>query len=109
MIHKNKYNIEISTNLLLNYYDSLISNFYKILPISEESTNDQYKKYISNFIMEVCGGYYLFDESAYFLKLLNNLEYLLQIDNIEHKQIKSSVFNCINIIKKVKEEINNGI
>jgi hypothetical protein len=96
MIYKNKYNIEMSKELLLSYYDSLIGSFYKILPISEQETNEQYKKYISNFIMEICGGYYLFDENAYFLKLLNNLEYLLQIDNIEHKKIKSSVFKISN-------------
>jgi hypothetical protein len=108
-IIKNKYGIELSKSLLCRYYDDLIGNFYKILPIFEQSTHEQYKKYVGNFIHEICGGYYLFDENTYFLKLLTNLESMLSIKETEHDDLKSLVFGCINILNKLKGEVLNGV
>ncbi len=112
---KNKYDLEISEELLDKYYDNLIGDFYKILPIFEgrdiknkevvytkEEAYLQFQKYISNFIVEICGGYYLFNDSMYFLKLLNILEGMYVISQEDHCKLKSLVFNCISICKKLK-------
>jgi hypothetical protein len=121
-IIKNKYGIELSKNLLCRYYDDLIGNFYKILNIyegrdfqtkkiiySSEIAYVQYKKYVGNFIHEICGGYYLFDENTYFLKLLTSLESMLSIKETEHDNLKSLVFGCINTLNKLKGEVLNGV
>ena len=115
----NKYKIPISNKLLINYYNNLIKDFFKILPIFEgrdartklviyspEESYIQYNKYISNFILEIKGAYILFNDNPYFLKLLNILEGMLNSKIIEHAEIKSLVFHCIDIIKKLIEEVS---
>lgn len=116
----NKYKIEMSKELLLDYYDSLINDCFKLLPLYEGidfstkrviyspvEAHKQYKKYLSSFITEVFGSYYMF-ENIYLLKLTNNLEGMLNIEISEHDKIKQLVFKCISIINKLKEEIKDG-
>ena len=114
---KNKYDLEISEETLNKYFDNLIGDFYKILPIyegrdmktkqviySKEEAHEQFVKYVKNFIVEICGGYYLFDDNMYFLKLLNILEGMCELSQDEHCKLKSLVFNCISVCKKIKGE-----
>lgn len=111
-----KYDISITKDLWVKYCDILIGQFYKIIPIYEgvdfkskkilynvEEAYEQYKKYIDNFIIEMQGGYYLFSKNEYFFKLLSYIESMSQLKINEHKKLKSIVFSCINIIKKMKE------
>ena len=121
MYYKNKYNIEMPNELVVKYYDNLIKDFYKCLPIFEgcnfrnkeiihspEEAYKQYLKYVENFISEINGGYSLFDENVNFLRLLISLESMLLIEMNEHDKLESLVFKCINICNKLKEEIGDG-
>ena len=118
MVFKNKYGMELSQEIFELYYDNLIGGFYKILPLFEgldvkskevihdkDKAYDQFQKYITNFIVEICGGYYMFENNVKFLKLVNILEGMQHIEYDEHKKLKSSVFNCISICNKLKEGV----
>lgn len=119
---KNKYGLEISKSLLCRYYDDLIDAYFKSLNIFEgrdfktkqiiynsDVAYANYRKYVGNFIHEICGGYYLFEENTCFLKLLTSVESMLLIEEDEHSELKSIVFSCINTLKKMKEDVLNGI
>lgn len=96
-----KYNLRITNHDLNNYYNNLINGFYKMLPIFEESENEVFKKYVANFMVELTGCYNVF-ENIEFLKLINISEGILNSE-CNHKQIKSLVFSCINIINKLRD------
>jgi hypothetical protein len=113
----NKYGIELSPKLLSQYFNKLIGDHYKILPLIEgrnfktkeivhtpEQAYKMFKEYLNNYVYEICGGYALFDNSEYFLTLLNNLEGMKKIQINEHAQLKSLVMKSINICKKLKQE-----
>lgn len=112
--------IELSKELLVNYYDSLIGDCYKLLPLyegldikskqivySRDEAYQQYKKYLISFLNEIYGSYYMLD-SIYLLKLLANLEGMLTIELNEHDKLKSLVFKCINLISKLKKEVEGN-
>ena len=109
--------IEVSKELLIDYYNSLIGDCYKILPLyegldiltkkviySREEAYQQYKKYLVGFLNEIYGSYYMLD-SIYLLKLFANLEGMLTIGLDEHDKLKSLVFKCIGIVNKLKEGV----
>lgn len=109
--------IELSKELLIDYYDSLIGDSFKLLPIyegrdiktnqiiyNENEAYDNYRKYLINFLNEIYGSYYMLD-SVLLLKLLANLEGMLTIGLKEHSKLKSLVFKCIGIVNRLKEGI----
>jgi len=113
-IIKNKHDIIISSAMLNKYFKRIKNGFFKIIPIAEgkeygtgtiiktqKEANEEYHSYVDNFIIEICGGYYLFNENEYFLSLLTNLEGLSKIDNNELSKIKTITFHCITTCKKM--------
>ena len=97
---------------LFEYYDSLISRFFKILPIfegrdvftknkiySDDVAIENYRKYIENFIIEIYGTTKMIDNNL-LIRLLSILNGMLELN--EHKTVKTCVFNCIDICKKLK-------
>jgi hypothetical protein len=76
----------------------------KTIVYSEEEAYKQFQKYIENFTVELCGGFYLFNNDIQFLKLLNILEGLYKVNINEHEKVKKLVFHCISICKKNKIE-----
>jgi hypothetical protein len=109
--------IEVSKELLFDYYSSLVNECFKLLPVfegrdlktnkiihSKEVAYLQYKKYLVSFLNEIYGSYYMLD-SIYLLRLLANLEGMLGIQLNEHDKLKSLVFKCIGIVNKLKEEM----
>ena len=116
-----KYGVKISDDSLIKYYHGLIKDFFKILPIfegrdvktksviySQEESYNQYKKYIHNFTIEICGAYHIFHEELYFLKLLNILEGMSNSKINDHAHLKSLVFHCIDITKKMIAELEKN-
>jgi len=110
----NKHNIEILKETRIKYYHNLIKDFFKILPIYEgrdvrtklivytaEESYNQYKKYIYNFTVEICGAYNNFHEDLCFLKLSNILEGMSNLNIDNHANLRSLVFHCIDICKKM--------
>ena len=97
--------IEISNEELNKYYDKLINKIFAILGVYEdcekESNFDNYTIYIDRVLTELIGGYYLMDSEA-FLSLYNILLGIKSSNDNNHKKIKSIVFHCISVVKKMK-------
>jgi len=105
----------IPETTLNEYYDSLIGRFFKILPIfegrdiftkkkiySDDVAMENYKKYIEGFIIEIYGTTKMIDNKL-LIRLLSILNGMYDLS--EHEKIKTSVFACIDICKKLKEGV----
>jgi len=111
----NKYGVDISQKKMDDYNEELIGNCFKLLGIYEgrdprtkeiiyptEIAYEHYSKYLENLCIELWGAYLIFHESEHFLKLANTLEGMQKIKIDEHAKLKSLVFNCISLCKKLK-------
>lgn len=113
----NKYNIEIPIGIVQSYFHRLINRYFAILALYEgrsfdtkqviytaEEAYSMYLEYVKNFTTELCGISFLFEDNEYFLVLLAALEYLQIVKIDQHKLVKTKVFECINICKKLEME-----
>lgn len=107
---KTKYG-EIKDYVAWFYIDNITGLIYKILPIFEEKSFNQYKIYVNDLINELISYDYIMD-SKYFLKLILNLEALKnpKPNNNEtmHQYIKRKVFECRNLAEKIVCDIKEG-
>lgn len=97
--------IEIPDAVVTKYLNSLIGQFYKILPI-KESGEPSLAKYMDSLQREMMGCRELitaleYDES--FLGLLSILEYLINND-CDTRVVKSEVFKAIGMCKKLQQK-----
>jgi hypothetical protein len=96
----------IPVELFSNYLEYLISQVYKILPMSEQ--NDRtIIPHLMSLQVEIIGNIELMKEIKYdgnFQKVLANIEYLIHNNNLAIYQIRKIVLNTTNIIKKIKEK-----
>lgn len=99
--------IEISSEMLNKYFDTLINKIFAILGVYEdcEEINDfsSYDIYLDRVLTELTGGYYMigFDN---FVSLSNILTGIKYSETINHRKVKSLVFHCISMVKKMKVE-----
>ena len=86
----------------LNYLNFLINRVYKILPISEDEPVTL-KSYLDSLVLELLGSKDLIlklKKDASFLSLISTLQSLSE-NQYSHNVIRSEVFKCIDIIKKL--------
>lgn len=86
----------------LNYLNFLINRVYKILPISEDEPVTL-KSYLDSLVLELLGSKDLIlklKKDASFLSLIATLQSLSE-NQYSHNVIRSEVFKCIDIIKKL--------
>jgi hypothetical protein len=86
----------------LNYLNFLIGRVYKILPISEDEPVTL-KSYLDSLVLELLGSKDLIlklKKDASFLSLIATLQSLSE-NQYSHNVIRSEVFKCIDIIKKL--------
>jgi len=86
----------------LNYLNFLINRVYKILPISEDEPLTL-KSYLDSLVLELLGSKDLIlklKKDASFLSLIATLQSLSE-NQYSHNVIRSEVFKCIDIIKKL--------
>lgn len=99
--------IEVSGKTLNKYLDTLINKVFAILGVYEdcEEINDfyTYDTYLDRVITELTGGYYVIGFNN-FVSLVNILTGIKYSEELSHKRVKSLVFHCISIIKKMKVE-----
>ena len=97
--------IEISGEVLNKYLDTLINKLFAILGVYEDCDKikdfSNYNIYLDRVITELVGGYYVIGESN-FISLSNILTGIKYYENINHKKVKSLIFHCISIVKKMK-------
>ena len=88
-----------------NYYGFLIGRVFKILPM-KEANNLDLGKYLESLQREVIGNMSLVNDlkyDGYFIALLNKIQFLIsqEYDNVV---CKTTVFECIDLVKKVQKE-----
>lgn len=84
------------------YINHLVDRIYKILPLSEENKNKIPKIYVKRLIDDVISANELFNGTL--INLIIKLNILL-IKESTHFEIKSIVFECINLCKKIIHEL----
>jgi hypothetical protein len=104
--------------LLLQYYDGLIDSIFKLIPLangeryksreiiySPEEAYRNYKSYIENLIIEVCGNSIFFC-SVNSIKLISILRGMAnEITLASLNKVKNLTRNCIDVCKKIIIEI----
>lgn len=98
-------NIDLPKNLVQKYLQSLIGQFYKILPI-KESGEPSLGKYMDGLQREMIGCQSLIialDYDELYLSLLSILQYLIEHD-CEVQTVRCEVFKAINICKKLQKK-----
>jgi hypothetical protein len=105
-------------DLIVRYYKGLVNSIYKILPIYENkdyktkqvlNQNDGFKNfqiYLGNLLVEIYGNSQLFFCSENSIKLISIIRGMIQEIHInEHQRVKRLIMDCINICKKIINEI----
>lgn len=93
----------VSDNVKSVGLDQYINKFFKILPMFEEKC-PTLKQYIHSLNREMVGFTHLkLEQSNHqdFLSLIATLE-SLSVKDISVEEVKSDVFKCISILKKIK-------
>lgn len=94
------------------YFDSLINNVFKILPLYEEG-NDGVESYIDSLIFQLEGldSVIKIDDSDKYLKLLTILasvkKEILKSDS-KHSVVRRELFNCISVIRSLMGKLGEG-
>ena len=88
-----------------SYLDNMVNRVFALLGIYEDSqySNDfnGYKIYLDRLITEINGLHSILKIES-FMSILGILQGMSEIDNIDHKKVKSLTFYCISVIKKAK-------
>ncbi len=102
---KNIYGGNISYEELINYFNSLIGDLYKLMPLKENKYNG-YEIYLHRLLCQICGGENLIISNNYIIKIIFNLEGLKRINDI--KLHNSIVKENISLCKKIIENLKKG-
>lgn len=104
----------ITSELLRNYFKSLVNQFFKILPMRENG-EDSLQTYTKSLQVELLGCQELLGSiknDASYLTLLSILQYLIDNTDCSVREVKREVFKCISICNKLKakcvEEVLQG-
>jgi len=93
---KTKYNSMVDFEL---YKEHTVKNIFKVLPLREEKK--EWEKYLQGLLIELSGFDSLIDE-VYFTALLAKLEGLFLIDKNEMPLFRKTVFDSIDLLKKIE-------
>ena len=96
----------ITSELLRNYFKSLVNQFFKILPM-RENEEVSLQTYMQSLQVELLGCQELIGEyrnDASYLTLLSILQYLIDNPGCSVREVKREVFKCISICNKLKAQ-----
>lgn len=105
MIFNTSINEKIDGKLLSNYFDRLVNQFFKLLPIREEEA-DTFATYSRSLQMEIigCKKFIIFlNNDATILTLISILEYFASTPDVSVKEVKREVFKAIGLCQKLKK------
>lgn len=118
--YKNNYEIIISKTVMIEYHNRLIGAIFKSLTlfegkdyitkkinVSSKEALEQFQDYTNNLIFEVSGCKHLFYQNKEFISLLANMVELHRKET--HKEVKSLVFTCIDIVERMKGVLENEL
>jgi hypothetical protein len=87
------------------YCDRLVGRVYKLLCIREEDAQNA-KKYLESFLVELKGASKYFGNNSYFASLIFSLEGIRDVT--DYNLYKRKIFECINIVNKIKKELDES-
>lgn len=97
-----KYNYEIDTNTLINTFNRLTNQCYKILCYKEE--NKEWNKPLKTVILELIGLQRLIDKDT-LLTLISKLESLFTLEEEDDFfEFRRVIFESLNILDEVKRD-----
>ena len=99
------YEVVLTQNEYNSYLNKLINRVFAILGVYEDCYKkqcfDDYFTYLNRLCMELKGCTFSIKKEN-ILSLYNVLVGMSCSDVMEHKQVKSTVFHCISVIKKMR-------
>lgn len=98
------YGHSLSGNLLGNYFNNLVNQFFKILPM-RENEEDSLITYMQSLQVELIGCKALIpelSENSFFLTLLSILQFLIDTPGTAVPTVKREVFRAISICHKLE-------
>lgn len=98
------FGIPVDANLLRNYFNNLVNQFFKILPM-RENNEDSVITYMQSLQIELLGCKDLIPEvrdNSLYLTLLSILQYLIENPDCSIPTVKREVFRAISICNKLK-------
>ena len=101
----------INDELLLNYLESLINRFFKILPI-RESGEETLATYMRSLQSELIGCEKVIVElnnDASILSLISILQFLIDNPDYPIPYVKSEVFKAIRLCNKLKTQFEKAV
>ena len=101
----------LCSELIPNYFDYLINQFYKILPMKEEN-NATLGTYLESFRTELlgfCELARLIKYDARFVSIISVVQYMIDNPDAKHESVKREVFKAINICKKLSSKYGEVI
>ena len=96
---------DVPNNMVNNYLNGLVNQFFKILPI-KESGEPSLNEFMQSFQAELLGFKGLMAEignDSMYLTLLSILQYLIEND-CDVPVVKREVFKAISICKKLRNK-----
>ena len=99
----------ISSEVVQNYFKSLVNRFFKIIPIKEENCNSL-TTYMKSLQKELIGCKNLINflnNDALFLSLISILQFFIDNPDCEVGEIRREVFHAISICNKLKAKCAN--
>lgn len=98
------YGHSLNSNLLISYFNNLVNQFFKILPM-RENEEDSLIKYMQSLQVELIGCKDFIPElgeNSFYLTLLSILQYLIDNSDSSISVVKREVFRAISICHKLK-------
>ena len=96
---------QIDTKLLVNYFDRLVNQFFKLLPIREKEAAT-FTTYSRSLQMEVLGCREFivpFKNDATILTLISILQYFSDTPDVPLADVRREVFRAIDLLHKSKQ------
>ena len=81
----------------------LINQIWKLIPMKENG--EDWKKQASQVLVELTGLQNIFVNKIDLLIILSKLEGLLEIDNIEFADYRSTIFSTLSLLSEINERL----
>lgn len=102
MFQEDRFGFNFSNKVVIKYLTNLKNSIYKLLPLREESGD--WKKYLQSLNeLELKGCEYLFTK-------INFLKLVVKLNSLYNKNFylyRKGIFESLNIVDEMIEEINN--
>ena len=96
---------QIDNKLLINYFDRLVNQFFKLLPIREKEAAT-FTTYSRSLQMEMigCREFIIpFNDDATILTLISILQYFSDTPDVPVADVRREVFRAIDLLHKSKK------